>query len=181
MLPVKQTEVPVELDQFYNMFDAPTRRAAQRNLEGFGNAFAGRGYDLNRTITDAPRLFKGLRNVMSNLADPRTRLDNFFKELGDAARIVAPISQTNAQVFTELADTFEAISRDEQALKDTITENVPTLQVGTESLRVSGRSSPRPPTSRTTCASRPRTSRRRCPTSTARSRSAPPSRAARCR
>jgi virulence factor Mce-like protein len=136
LLPQAQTSVPVELDQFYNMFDKRTRRAAQVNLEGFGNAFAGRGEDLNRFIQAAPALFGHLQPVMANLADPRTDLKDFFKELGDTARVVAPVSKVNANLFTEMADTFEAWSRDPEALKATIAKQPATLDVATESLRV---------------------------------------------
>jgi len=135
-LPVTQTSVPVELDEFYNMFDEKTRDASRTDLKGFGNAFVGRGYDLNQTIAGAPRFFGHLENVMRNLSDPNTELRSFFKELGDTVRIIAPISKTNARVFTDMATTFEAFSRDQQALKDTISKNVPTLAVGTESFRV---------------------------------------------
>src|SRR4051794_35218734 len=38
-----QAKTPVELDEFLNMFDAKTRAASQANLQGFGDAFAGRG------------------------------------------------------------------------------------------------------------------------------------------
>src|SRR6476619_6792605 len=38
---------PVDSDQFFDMFDEKTRLAIQRNLAGFGNAFAGRGPQLN--------------------------------------------------------------------------------------------------------------------------------------
>jgi virulence factor Mce-like protein len=136
LLPQSQTSVPVELDQFYNMFDAKTRRASQINLEGFGNAFAGRGQDLNRFIQSAPALFGHLQPVMANLADPNTDLQNFFKQLGTTARIVAPVSKVNANLFTEMADTFEAWSRDPEALKATIAKQPATLDVATESLRV---------------------------------------------
>jgi virulence factor Mce-like protein len=136
LLPLAQTSVPVELDQVYNMFDKRTRAASQTNLQGFGNAFAGRGEDLSRFIQSAPALFGHLRPVMANLADPRTDLKDFFKQLGDTARIVAPISKVNANLFTEMADTFEAWSRDPQALKDTIAKQPATLDVATQSLRV---------------------------------------------
>jgi phospholipid/cholesterol/gamma-HCH transport system substrate-binding protein len=135
-MPASQASVPVELDEFYNMFDAPTRRASQGNLQGFGDALAGRGADLNQTIHVAPELFDHLGSVMANLSAPRTELPSFFKELGDAARIVAPVSETNAHLFTTMANTFEAFSRDPQALKDTISKSPPTLRAGTESLRV---------------------------------------------
>jgi virulence factor Mce-like protein len=136
VIPITQTKVPVELDEFYNMFDAKTRRASQIDLQGFGDAFAGRGYDLNVTIQRAPGFFGHLERVMRNLSAPQTDLKSFFKELGDAARIVAPVSEINARLFTDMGTTFEAISRDPQALKDTITKNVPALEAGTESFRV---------------------------------------------
>jgi virulence factor Mce-like protein len=135
-LPQTQTAVPVELDQFYNMFDAKTRDAVQTNLKGFGDAFAGRGADLNRFIQVAPALFGYLQPVMANLASPQTDLKNFFKQLGTTANIVAPVSKINANLFTEMADTFQAWSSDPQALKDTIAKTPSTLDVSTRSLAV---------------------------------------------
>jgi virulence factor Mce-like protein len=135
-LPAAQASVPVELDEFYNMFDAKTRSAAQQDLQGFGDALTGRGADLSTTIQRAPSLFGHLTSVMRNLGAPRTDLKSFFKELGDAARIVAPVSATNAHLFTTMANTFEAFSRDTKALQATITKSPPTLDVSTRSLRV---------------------------------------------
>ena len=135
-MPATQASVPVDIDEVYNMFDEPTRRASQGNLQGFGDALAGRGADLNQTIQVAPQLFGHLGSVMANLSAPRTELPSFFKELGDAARIVAPVSKTNAHLFTTMANTFEAISRDPQALKSTISKSPPTLRAGTRSLSV---------------------------------------------
>jgi virulence factor Mce-like protein len=135
-MPASQAEVPVELDELYNMFDEPTRRAVQGDLEGFGDALAARGADINRTIQAAPPFLGHLQTVMSNLAAPQTKLDRFFKELGDTARVISPVSRTNARLFTDMADTFDALSRDPQALKDTIAKGAPTLRAGTQSLRV---------------------------------------------
>jgi virulence factor Mce-like protein len=135
-MPASQAKVPVELDEVFNMFDAPTRRAAQGNLQGFGDALTARGADLNQTIQVAPELFDHLGAVMANLSDPRTHLTSFFKELDDTVRVVAPVSQTNAHTFTTMANTFDALSRNPQALKDTIAKSPSTLHAGTESLRV---------------------------------------------
>ncbi|HYF27989.1 MAG TPA: MlaD family protein, partial [Baekduia sp.] len=136
LLPAKQATVPVELDEFYNTFDAPTREASQRNLQGFGDALAGRGSDLNRFIQAAPELTRRLEPVMANLADERTQLPRFFRELGDTARVLAPVSEVNARLFSAMADTFEAFSRDERALQETIRRGPRTLDAGTRSLTV---------------------------------------------
>jgi virulence factor Mce-like protein len=134
-IPATQTKVPVQFEEIFEIFDKPTRSAAQANLSGFGNAFTGRGQDLNTTIAELPRLFAFLAPVMRNLSDPRTGLSRFFSELGDAARVVAPIADTQARLFTVAADTFEAISRDPSALQDTIAKAPGTLSAGEESFR----------------------------------------------
>ena len=118
------------------MFDEPTRKAAQENLRGFGDTFAGRGQAVGRTLEELPRFMQSLEPVMATLAEPETDLDGFVKELGDAARIVAPVSEQNAQLFTGMADTFEALGRDEQALKDLIAKSPPTMDTGIRSFQV---------------------------------------------
>ena len=135
-VPLEQTEVNVDLDEVFKMFDDRTRRASQENLEGFGETFAGRGAAVGRTVEEAPRLFRHLEPVMRNLSDPATDLPTFFQELGDAARIVAPVSKTNARLFTTMADTWEAVARDPEALRQFISKQPPTMDVGIESFRV---------------------------------------------
>jgi virulence factor Mce-like protein len=136
VLPARQATIPVELDEVYNIFDAETRRASQENLQGFGDAFTGRGADLNRLIGDLPPLLRRLEPVMANLADPRTELDRLFPSLARTARAVAPVSRTNAENFGRMADTFDAFSRDPRALQQTIQKGPRTLDVSTRSLRV---------------------------------------------
>jgi virulence factor Mce-like protein len=134
-LPRRQTRIPVEIDEIFNMFDEPTRRASQENLVGFGDALNGRGADLNDTIGQAPELLGRLTTVMANLGDPRTDVQGFIRELDDAARVIAPVSRTNARLFTTMADTFGALSRDPQALEATIAKAPATLDAGTRSFR----------------------------------------------
>ena len=134
-VPAAQGSTATDIDEVLKMFDAPTRKASQENLRGFGDAFAGRGQSIGRTIEELPDFFEHLQPVMSNLADPETDLDSFFKEMADAARIVAPVSQQQADLFTSMADTFEALGRDEAALKQTISDSPPTMDVAIESFR----------------------------------------------
>jgi virulence factor Mce-like protein len=135
MLPASQAIVPVELDRLYDMFDDKTREGSRASLKGFGDAFAGRGYDLNRTIQALPEFALYLKNVTKNLNNPETDLKNFFSSINRFVRPIASVSQVNARLFTDMADTFDAISRDPKALKATITKNVSTLEVGTRSLK----------------------------------------------
>jgi ABC-type transporter Mla subunit MlaD len=119
-----------EFDDINNTFDTATRTNARTNLEGFGNGFAGRGTSLNDAIYELEPLFRGLKPVARVLSAPDTELGRFFSELGDSARIVAPVAEEQAQLFTNMGIAFAAISSDPAALQGTISEGVPTLETG---------------------------------------------------
>jgi virulence factor Mce-like protein len=137
-IPITQASEQVEFDDIANTFDAKTREAVRGSLEGFGNAFAARGESLNETVQNLNPLLTHLKPVSQTLADPGTQLGRFFRELGDAARIVAPVAQEQAELFTNMATSFAAISSDPEALRDSISEGVPLLAEGTAALRSSG-------------------------------------------
>lgn len=135
-VPAAQASYATDIDRIFEMFDEPTRKASQENLRGFGDAFAGRGESLGRTIEALPPLFGHLQPVMATLGNPTTDLEGFVQELADAARIVAPVSKQQAALFTSMADTFAAIGRDPQALKDFIAKSPSTMDAGISSFRV---------------------------------------------
>ncbi len=123
-----------EFDDIANTFDTETRENARRNLVGYGDAFAGRGFSLNLALENLKPLIVNLKPVSDVLIEPATRLARFFPALGRTASIVAPVAEEQAELFTFMATTFTAISSDVQALKETISEGVPTLQTGIETL-----------------------------------------------
>jgi hypothetical protein len=134
-LPVSQSSSQTEFDDIANTFDARTREASRENLVGYGDAFSARGASLNQTIQALNPLFANLKPVAETLTDPATRLERFFPALGRTAEIVAPVSTQEAELFTNMAITFGALSEDPQALKDTISSGPPTLSEGTSALR----------------------------------------------
>ena len=114
---------PVEIDQFFNMFDDATRRASQGNLTNFGNGLAGRGADLNFAIQDLTPLLRVFTPVFKNLGSDRTDLRGFFNGLAQAAGATAPVAEQNAQLFVGLDATFTAwASVARPYLQDTISE-----------------------------------------------------------
>jgi virulence factor Mce-like protein len=135
-IPISQTSVPVQFDDLNKIFDAKTRPAVQQNLAGFGDTLAARGSALNDTIASLPQLFTHLQPVAHYLSAPSTELTRFFDSLNAFMGAVAPVAQTNARLFTDMATTFEAISRDPNALESTIQQSPSTLDVSTDSLRV---------------------------------------------
>ena len=136
VFPVEQTIRPVDFDDVARIYDGPTRRGIQRSLDGYGTALAGRGTFLNQGIEELPRVFRHLAPVMRTLADRDTRLGRFFSEAADAARIVAPLAEEQSDFFTQAGLTFEAISREPEALKATIERTHPALQAGIDSFPV---------------------------------------------
>src|SRR5918996_1654250 len=129
-------EITPELEDVLATFPPETRSDSQAALEGFGDAFAGRGEDINIVIRELNPFLRHLTPVMENLSDPATELRNFFPALGAAAAEGAPVAGVRARLFGQMADTFAAMSRDPEALRQTIEESPPTLAVATASFRV---------------------------------------------
>ena len=123
-----------EFDAINNTFDNETRNAARENLVGFGGAFAGRGASLNDAIEGLGPLVENLGPVSRVLSDPSTKLERFITSLARTAEIVAPVSEQQAQFFTNAAIAFDAIARDPEALKETISEGPPTLAMAIDTL-----------------------------------------------
>ncbi|MCW3067121.1 MAG: hypothetical protein JWN32_4293 [Solirubrobacterales bacterium] len=134
-VPAAQTHEEVQLDDLFSTFDAKTRRANQLVLQGFGDALAGRGTDLNLTLERLPSLLGHLAPVAHNLADRQTQLPRFFSGLGRAAATLAPVAGVQAKLLGDAATTFAALSQSKTALQDTIAKSPSTLDVSTDSLR----------------------------------------------
>ena len=123
-----------EFDDINNTFDNRTREAARTNLQGFGDAFAGRGTSLGDAVENLEPLFRYVKPVAQILAEPDTQFRRFFPELGDAARIVAPVAEQQALFFAEAAIAFAAISSDVAKLQETISEGPETLETAIDTL-----------------------------------------------
>src|SRR3989440_4831192 len=95
---LSQATQPVEFDDLLNTFDAKTRQNSQDALQGYGDAFAGRGQDINLAIQGLAPFFRYLAPVMANLSDPRTRLSEFFRQIGRTSAQVAPVARIQAEL-----------------------------------------------------------------------------------
>jgi virulence factor Mce-like protein len=134
-IPLDQATLPVEFDDLLNTFNEPTRRWNRVALSGFGDAFAGRGQSINAALEGLNPFFEYLTPVMRNLSDERTRLDEFFKQIGAASAQVAPVARVQAVLFSNMADTFAAFVRCEDCLRATIEKSPPTLDASIRSFR----------------------------------------------
>jgi virulence factor Mce-like protein len=133
-IPVSQTREPVDIDQFFDMFDQKTRTANQQNLDNFGDGLAGRGLGLNETIATLRPLVTHAIPVLRNLAAPQTGLRELFVALDRAASQTAPVADVNAAGFSDLDTFFTAFASVAPSLERTIEGGPPALEQATHSL-----------------------------------------------
>jgi virulence factor Mce-like protein len=133
-IPIGQaSKQAVEYEDVFSTFDKKTRDNSRTALKGFGDAFAGRGPSINQAIEAFNPFFTHLTPVMQTLSDPNTRLQNFFKNIGQASAQVAPVAKVQAGLFGKMAKTFDAFSACAGCLQQTIEKSPPTLKVGADS------------------------------------------------
>src|SRR3954447_11849539 len=122
------TPEPVDIDQFFDMFDEKTRDAIRQNLAGFGNALAGRGPQLNEAIGALRRLVVSGQPILRKIVEPSTNFAGFWRSLEALSATVAPVAETQAQMFVALDRTFAAFARVSRPyIQETIEKSPPTL------------------------------------------------------
>ena len=128
-IPISQaTPEQVELDQVLNMFDDKTRKAAEVNTLGFGDAFAGRGESINTAIGAFRPLLRDIIPVAKNLSSPSTHLARMFQALNRTAALLAPVAETQASLFRNIDTTMGALAEVARPyLQDSISTARPAL------------------------------------------------------
>lgn len=126
---------PVDIDEFFNMFDKPTREAIQRTQAGFGNALAGRGPQLNEAIGYLRQLAESAQPALRTLVAPSTNFAGFWRALQALSATVAPVAETQASMFVALDATFAAFARVSRPyIQETIEKSPETLDQVNEDL-----------------------------------------------
>ncbi len=128
---------PVDIDQFFGIFDKKTRQAIRRNEAGFGNALAGRGPQLNEAIGALRRLAVNGQPVLRALVAPGTDFAGFWRALEALSATVAPVAEQQASLFVALDRTFAAFARVSRPyIQETIEKSPSTEETAIEDLPV---------------------------------------------
>lgn len=106
----KHAREPVQLQNYFNVFDERTRQSIRQDLKGWGSALAGRGQDLNDAIQSLGPLLRNLEPVARTLADPETDLAGFVSALERTSAAVAPVATSFADLFANIDTTFAALA-----------------------------------------------------------------------
>jgi phospholipid/cholesterol/gamma-HCH transport system substrate-binding protein len=126
---------PVDIDQFFDMFDEKTRKSIQRGLAGFGNAFAGRGPQINNAFVALRMLAEDSEPTLANLVAPSTGFGEFWRALEALSATVAPVAEEQASMFAALDRTFAAFARVSRPyIQETISKGPETLDSVTADL-----------------------------------------------
>jgi ABC-type transporter Mla subunit MlaD len=126
---------PVDIDEFFDMFDKPTRDAIRQNLAGFGNALAGRGPQLNEALGSLRRAVEFGQPALRAIVAPSTDFAGFWEALEDLSATVAPVAETQASLFVALDRTFAAFARVSRPfIQETIEKSPPTLDTANADL-----------------------------------------------
>jgi ABC-type transporter Mla subunit MlaD len=126
---------PVDIDEFFDMFDEPTRKAIRQNLAGFGNALAGRGPQLNEAFGALRRAVESGQPALRKIVEPSSNFAGFWRALEDLSATVAPVAETQASMFAALDRTFAAFANVSRPyIQETISKGPETLDAATEDL-----------------------------------------------
>jgi virulence factor Mce-like protein len=109
-VPLGQTSAAVDLDQVLSMFSPPTRQGVVASTVGFSDGLAGRGIGVNDAIGAFVPLLSDLEPVARNLASPHTDFGGFLRGLEALAGTLAPVANTQANLFANLDTTFRALA-----------------------------------------------------------------------
>lgn len=135
-IPVKAARPePVDIDQFFDMFDEKTRKSIQRGLAGYGNAFAGRGPQINNAFVALRMLTESAEPTLATLVAPSTGFGELWRALEALSATVAPVAVEQASMFAALDRTFAAFARVSRPyIQETISKGPETLDTATEDL-----------------------------------------------
>lgn len=122
VLPLRQAIAVVEISDTFDILAPKPARALQDGITSLGDALAGRGPALNRTIGEFAGAMSPLQRVLRALAAPTTDLDGFV----DGALQVMDVLATERSRLGSLLDgasrTIGALDRAGPALDESITE-----------------------------------------------------------
>jgi ABC-type transporter Mla subunit MlaD len=129
VLPLSHARTEVEVDEVVDEFDAPTRRHLQQVLTGLGTGLASRGLDLNASLASLRPLVHSSDTVLTNLANPETRLTTFIRAFAATADELGAHPEDLSGIVRNAAATLGAL--DQPALGRSIELSPATLSSGT--------------------------------------------------
>lgn len=123
------TTTAVELDQIFDMFDAPTRKGWSGWIRGVASIYKGRGATAaNRAFKYTGASFSSTQRLMAELGDQSTHLDRFVKNTSGLMTRLASKEATLTEMVSNANAALGAIARQNESLSVALQELPPTLR-----------------------------------------------------
>jgi ABC-type transporter Mla subunit MlaD len=107
IIPASQQTASRELDEALSTLDAPARAHAQALLVELGTGFAGRGQDINTTLSTSPSMLRSLGLVTGAIAARTGAMARFIQYSAGAAAAADPVRVTIATGFQPEAQALQ--------------------------------------------------------------------------
>lgn len=123
------TTTAVELDQIFDMFDAPTRKGWSGWIRGIASIYRGEGgRNANRTFKYSGASFSSTQRLMAELADQDTHLDRFVKNTSGFVTNLASVAPELTEMVSNANAALGAIAAENESLSLALQELPPTLR-----------------------------------------------------
>lgn len=126
-LPARQTSSAQELLDVLQAFDAPTRVALQKTIQGLGEGYLGRGEDLNRMFDEGSRFYGDALEVSEGILARPGAAERFAPSLETLAGAYDPVRDELVTGFAPQARVLEALLAERSALEGTLVQAPPAL------------------------------------------------------
>jgi phospholipid/cholesterol/gamma-HCH transport system substrate-binding protein len=122
----------VELDQFFNALDPPTRRGLEGTIEGFADWYAGKESEANESARYFGPSLVATKNLVKELNRDSRTFEQFLVETSTAMGALADRRRELTDLVGNAGATARAISDDTESLSLALAELPPALRQGSD-------------------------------------------------
>jgi phospholipid/cholesterol/gamma-HCH transport system substrate-binding protein len=119
-LGLASTTTPVDLDQFFNTFPKPVRRALAQFIQGNAAIYSNRGPDANRTYKYFAPALNRTNAFVSELDADQHQFERFVVSSSKLATIVASRGEQLSDSISHASTAFGAIAKENVALSSSL-------------------------------------------------------------
>jgi phospholipid/cholesterol/gamma-HCH transport system substrate-binding protein len=124
-LPITSTHGVTDLDQFFSIFNADTRKGLQRFIQGSAEQYSGVAPQLQQDVRYVSPAFAALNHVLAEFGGDQELFSNFLVESAKTTTVLAGRSQQLTELVSHANTTFAAIA----SQQDNLTTGLKTLPV----------------------------------------------------
>jgi phospholipid/cholesterol/gamma-HCH transport system substrate-binding protein len=115
-LPITSTHGVVDLDQFFDIFNADTRKGLQQFIQGSAEQYSGVAPQLKQDVRYVSPALTAVNHVLAEFGGDQELFSNFLVESAKATTVLAGRSQQLTELISHANSTFAAIASQQDNL-----------------------------------------------------------------